>query len=171
MLKTAARLTALGSCIAWLACNETDVVAHGVVAPASLDDASTPSCDIAAQLARAKLPAGLANVFVDCEWPLRQSDNPDQLGELLPTRSEEEEQRTGTACVSNPYRWWQEPPLPEHAQRLLYCPKACEVVKSWIRCKLRDDVCSRANGASEADADGGEPLWRHADGGTVRCGQ
>jgi hypothetical protein len=169
MFKTAARLTALG-CFALLACNETDVVAHGVVAPANREDASTPSCDIAAQLARAKLPTGLANVFVDCEWPLRRSDNPDQLGELLPTRDEEEAQRTDMACAANPYRWWQEPPLPAQAQRLLYCPKACDVVKSWIRCKLREDVCNREDAASALDADGGEPPARHADGGAVRCG-
>lgn len=152
MFRTAARFTALGLSLALLACNENDVVAHGVVASSNLEDAANESCDIVSQLARAKLPTGLANVFVDCEWPVRRSDNPDQLGELLPTRSEEEAERADMACAANPYRWWQEPPRPEPAQRLVYCPKACELVKSWLRCKLSHDVCNREDGA---DVDAG----------------
>ena len=164
MFRTAARLTALGCWFALAACNENDVVAHGVVASTNLDDGSTESCDIVAQLARAKLPTGLANVFVDCEWPLRHSDNPDQLGELLPSGNEQDAPRADVACAGNPYRWWQEPPLPLPAQRFMYCPKACEVVRRWVRCKLSADVCNREDGT-----DAGQPHSRPTDGGAPHC--
>jgi hypothetical protein len=154
MLRPAAQLTALCT---WLAlgagaCNDADVVAHRVVEPAreKMEDASSPSCDIVSQLARADLPTGLANVFVDCQWPLRLRDNPDEVGALLPGHADAEDtQAAPLDCADNPYRWGQQPPRPERAQRLVYCPKACEAVKSWIRCKLRADVC---NADDESDA-------------------
>lgn len=172
MFRPAAQLTALCTCLALGACNRADVVARGVVESSNLADAASPSCDIASQLARAKLPTGLANVFVDCEWPLRQSDNPDEVGALLPGHDDEEDARSDVrACAGTPYRWWQEPPRPEPAQRLMYCPKACDVVKNWIRCKLREDVCnSHADRADDKDAGELDASARHAaDGGAPHC--
>jgi len=168
MLRTAAQWTALGSWLVLSGCNSTDVVAHGVVVSSSPADAASPSCEITAQLERAALPTGLANVFVDCQWPLRRSDNPDELGALLPESNEDEAPpRTRAECADHPYRFWQEPPRPEPAQRLLYCPKACEVVQKWIRCKLRDDVCNRDSAAGDGGPDD-EPR-AHGDADAARC--
>ena len=168
MLRPAAQWTALCTWLALGACNDADVVAHRVVEPASREDASSPSCDIVSQLARADLPTGLANVFVDCQWPLRQSDNPDEVGALLPAHADVEDARANSLdCTGNPSRWGQEPPRPERAQRLVYCPKACEVVKSWIRCRLRGDVCNASD--VERDAGDADASGARSDAGLPRC--
>jgi hypothetical protein len=133
------------------ACNDSDPVAHPAGEVAQSPNAGVAwTCDYASQLARHKLPSGLANVFVDCEWPLRPDDAPDDLSWLIGEKASAQADRH-LACLLNPYRWWQEPLSPRLPQRFVYCPKACEAVKTWVRCKLRNDPCN----TDDAAADGG----------------
>jgi hypothetical protein len=148
----------------WLACsmiagcNEADFVAHPVVSgSAQVDphqDAAALSCDYAAQLARHSLPAGLANVFVNCEWPLRADDAHDDLTWLVGQMSQD----AGSAamrCATDPYFWWQEPQHPLLPRKFVYCSGACAAVKDWVTCKLRDDPCSSESDAAVSEEDAG----------------
>lgn len=130
---------------ALIACNDSDPVAH----PA--DAGAAWNCDYASQLARHQLPTGLANVFVDCEWPLRASDAREDLTWLIGEPASVQADRAA-ACSPNPQRWWQVPASQQLPLRFVYCPKACEAVRMWVRCKLRDDPCS----AEAPAADGGD---------------
>jgi hypothetical protein len=149
----------LASGIACASCNEADLVAHPSVVANTTVDAGSLECDYAAQLTRHSVPTGLASIFDNCEWLLRPDDesDDDELRRLLgdiPMTSE-----TGAVCTVNPYYWWQEPLPPLPPQKLVYCPKSCEAIKTWLRCKLRDDPCSiqdPSNAPVDADSDAGE---------------
>lgn len=137
-----ALLTAVWIAFGCAACNDADAIAHPSASSPPQPDAATLSCDYASQLARNELPSGLANVFVDCDWPLRADDSPDDLRDVIGEAPSDRMERAG-ACSGNPYKWWFEPPAPGLPQRVVYCPRACEAVKAWIRCKLRDDPCNQ----------------------------
>jgi hypothetical protein len=144
--------------IAGAACNEADLVAHPAVASETALDAGMLNCDYSAQLARHSVPAGLASIFDDCEWLLRPDDesDDDELRRLLgaiPMSSD-----NGSVCSVNPYYWWQVPLPPLPPQKLVYCPKSCEAIKTWLRCKLRDDPCALQDTADvpvDDDSDAG----------------
>ena len=136
-----ALLTSVWIALSCASCNDPDAIAHPVSSRALQPDAATLSCDYASQLARHQLPSGLANVFVDCDWPLRADDSPEDLREIIGEAASERTLRTDP-CVANPNKWWFEPAATGLPQRVVYCAKACEAVKAWIRCKLSDDPCN-----------------------------
>lgn len=137
-----ALLTSVWIALTSAACNDADAIAHPGTSGALQPDAAIVHCDYASQLARHELPSGLANVLVDCEWPLRPDDSPDVLREVIGEDASERVERRDDACSAHPYHWWFEPASSGLPQRVVYCPKACEAVEAWIRCKLRDDPCN-----------------------------
>jgi hypothetical protein len=153
------------SCGAAVGCNDADMLAHpavsGVAGSQTLD-AAMLSCDYAAQLARHALPAGLANVFVNCEWPLQGNDGRDDLSWLVGEMGADDSSASAARCSADPYFWWQEPRPPLLPRKFVYCSRACSAVKSWVTCKLRDDSCNASNEQDAAVTDD--------DAGPFRCG-
>jgi hypothetical protein len=152
-----------------------DVIARPPVAAEPNQDASLLQdeapldCAYSEQLRRHKLPLGLANLYVNCEWTILDSEAPPDLtlllGAMVPTdQTAYQRQR----CDTNPQYWWQEPPPPLRPRKILFCEgedKSCERMKWLVRCLLGDDPCN-ADGAQQLDdEDAGRPQcrtrWQH----------
>ena len=128
------------ACTLASACNEPDVIAGPVVISGVEPDGGELDCKLPAQLARAGLPIGLANVFFTCEWPLDAKDSPDDLHWFfwdIGVQAGDDH-----LCDVNPYRYWQEPPFPSRPKQFVFCPGICNLMKSVITCILSGDVCN-----------------------------
>jgi hypothetical protein len=133
------------------ACNEADVIARPEVVSGNARDAAVAlDCNLEAQLLRHDLPSGIGNLFLpDCEWPITQADSMNDLRWLVGDIGSRDDTKAHL-CSLDPYRVWQEPPPPFAPQKLVFCEGACDYIRDWLACRLRDDPC-RA-GAEEVDS-------------------
>jgi hypothetical protein len=54
----------------------------------------------------------------------------------------ENDERNDHVCSGEPYLVWQEPVRPLPPKKFVFCPKACDVAKRWLKCMLSGDTCN-----------------------------